>query len=334
MDLKSRARRWLGVEEHRNYTDAITQAIIEQASGEPAGSSGALEIAAGQVSRAFASASVSGRDAGRFDAESLALIGRDLIERGDSVWEIRSSKLVWVQSYDVQSDGAGGWLYAVGTGRARRSARVLHLRYALDPVSGRGIGPMQRAPALDRFASGLERRLGEEGGSPVGYLLPIPAGGADEEIEEFKSDLAKLSGKIAVVETTSAGWGDGRAASPQQDYAPKRLGGLLPAGNIDGFRAARETVLSACGVPTELVERSDGTGQREAWRRFLHGTIQPLGQILVDAAQVAGMDISISWERLMASDIAGRARAFQSMVGAGMDIERAASVSGILQDDS
>jgi len=40
--------------------------------------------------------------------------------------------------------------------------------------------------------------------------------------------------------------------------------------------------------------------------------------------------ITLDWEELRASDIQGSARAFQSMVGGGMPIERAAALSGLL----
>ena len=40
--------------------------------------------------------------------------------------------------------------------------------------------------------------------------------------------------------------------------------------------------------------------------------------------------ISLTWDELRAADISGRARAFQSLVGAGMDLDRAAALSGLL----
>ena len=36
------------------------------------------------------------------------------------------------------------------------------------------------------------------------------------------------------------------------------------------------SVLSACGVPVSLVTDADGTSQREAWRRFVMGGVEPL----------------------------------------------------------
>ena len=79
---------------------------------------------------------------------------------------------------------------------------------------------------------------------------------------------------------------------------------------------------------------SDGTGQREARRRFLHGTVQPLANMLaVELARATGYPCSISFESLFASDIQGRARAFQSLVGGGLPIEDAATASGLVSLD-
>ena len=51
-------------------------------------------------------------------------------------------------------------------------------------------------------------------------------------------------------------------------------------------------MLGACGVPVELFEPGQGTGQREAWRRFLFGTVHPVSNLVLeelrDKLDVAG----------------------------------------------
>ena len=42
-------------------------------------------------------------------------------------------------------------------------------------------------------------------------------------------------------------------------------------------------------------------------------------------------DIALSFDRLMASDLSGRARAFQSMVHGGMDLAQAAALAGLME---
>ncbi len=97
--------------------------------------------------------------------------------------------------------------------------------------------------------------------------------------------------------------------------------------------ASRE-VLAACGVPPVLFAMNpNGTAGREAWRQLLFATVAPLGRLI--AAEMSAKletEIGLAWDELRASDISGQARAFQSMVGAGMDLAKAARLAGLMID--
>ena len=41
----------------------------------------------------------------------------------------------------------------------------------------------------------------------------------------------------------------------------------------------------------------------------------------------------MSWQELRASDLSGRARAFQSLIGGGMPLDQAVSVAGLMIED-
>ena len=100
------------------------------------------------------------------------------------------------------------------------------------------------------------------------------------------------------------------------------------------YHAVNRLVLAACGIPTEIVDQqTDGTSNREAWRRFLHSTLQPMGRIIQAQAAESDLIVEFSFESLMASDIAGRARAFGSLVQGGMDIEEAAALTGLIDSE-
>ena len=75
----------------------------------------------------------------------------------------------------------------------------------------------------------------------------------------------------------------------------------------------------------------DAAGQRESWRRFLHGSVQPLGDLLAGelAVKLDVPGLRLTFDRLMASDLSGRARALQSMVGAGMQLDDARRLGGL-----
>ena len=81
----------------------------------------------------------------------------------------------------------------------------------------------------------------------------------------------------------------------------------------------------------DLVGGADATAAREAWRRFLHGSVVPVAELL--AAELADKldapTLRLRFDRLAASDIMGRARAFQSMTNGGMDAGRAAILAGL-----
>jgi len=179
----------------------------------------------------------------------------------------------------------------------------------------------------------LEKSVMQEAGASVGYLLPIPSGGDDSNVSKLKSDLGALEGKIAVIETTRSGWQEGNP-NYSRDYELVRFGPQIPETSARMFTIAQEVILAACGYPVQLSQSADGTAQREAWRRYLHGTVAPLGRLVEESARLIGLDIALSFEALFASDIMGRARAFGSLVQGGMDITQAAAISGILSTDT
>lgn len=325
------------------YTDAIVAQIIANATNQdpsPTGT-GPLEIAAGVISRAFASATVQGAD---IPPSQIASLARSMIVRGEACAIYDGIELMEAGVWTIEGFASpSSWRYKVQldspSGQGRESVyprnRTVHPLYSYDPSRPwAGVGPLQRAIRSGQISANLEASLSYEAGGSVGYLLPIPSDGNDASVAELKKDIRTLKGTTAVVETTAGGWGEGRASAPRQDYVPQRIGLNPPLSVPQVMSAAQSAILAICGVPVELVQISDGTGQREAWRRCLHGTIEPLSRIIAtELSRVYARPVSFSFDALFASDIQGRARAFQSMVGGGMDLQQAASASGILSDD-
>ena len=70
---------------------------------------------------------------------------------------------------------------------------------------------------------------------------------------------------------------------------------------------------------------------REAYREFLFSNIAPLGRMVAEEL-TAKLDtpVILDWEELRAGDIASHARAFGTLVTGGMEMERAAALSGLL----
>ena len=64
----------------------------------------------------------------------------------------------------------------------------------------------------------------------------------------------------------------------------------------------------------------------------MHATITPLAKIVAqELTEKFETPISLSFDGLFAADLAGRARAFQSLVNGGMDVAKAASLAGLMQ---
>ena len=163
-------------------------------------------------------------------------------------------------------------------------------------------------------------------------MLPLPnLGGDAEPIDALKSDIRHLGGGLAFVESQADGFGSGPVGSATAGWDTRRIGANIPTGSIEAARLAFAEVLAACGLSISLFDAADGTGRREAYRQSLHSVIAPLGR-LVSAELTAKLetDVELGWSELRAGDIAGRARAFQSMVRGGMLVEKSAALSGLM----
>ena len=277
----------------------------------------------------------------------LNLIGRQLVRRGELVARLRVSRgrveATPAGSWDVRGETADRrrWTYQVteygpsgSSVRWAPAAATVHLQWAFDPARPWwGLSPLHVAAADGRLHANAVAALADEAGGPRGTLLPVPEDGEEANLAKLKATIAALAGRLAIVETTSAGWGDGPSAAPKKDWTPQRVGFDAP----DTLRTLRSdsarSVLAACGVPVELVAASEGTGQREAYRRFLFGSVLPVARLVESELRdkLEAEALRFDFSELMAGDLAGRARAFQSMVGAGMALERAAALAGLME---
>lgn len=333
-------------EKRQSYSDAVVTALLNRATGNAlvtAAATAALETAAGTMARAFAAADVDGTDL--LDRSLLASIGRGLVRTGDVLFVIRVDRLGKVtlalasQHEVMGSTDPAGWRYradlsgpdGVRTVRAP-AAGVVHLRYSVDPARPWiGVSPLGWASQTGTLSGAIERSLGHEAATTVGYLLPVPGDLDDEDIETFKADLRTLQGKTAVVETAADAYGAGRLAAPRREYEPQRIGPDVPESMVTLQSNTFDQVLSACGCPPDLGKSPSGANaQRESWRRYLHGTVQPLAdQVGEELSTKLDRPVRLSFDRFFASDVTGRARAFQSLTGGGMEPGRAAQLTGM-----
>ena len=275
----------------------------------------------------------------------LALIGRELIRRGEVVFLIDTTAgklwLLPAEGHDVAGDSTpDSWEYRLTLGGPSRTitydyvpaASVLHFRYAVDPSTPwRGNGPVRVATLAGKLSAATAATLGDESSGPVGRLLGIPVDGADATVEGLKTDIANLRGRLALVQTGD--WANA-GGDAKVDLKTQRFGAEPPASLVELLSASSQEVYSACGFNSALWGGSQAAGTREAWRLALFSVLSPLGR-LVESELKAKFDdeVSLTWTELRASDLSGRARSFQSMVNGGMAVADAIAVAGLMTED-
>ena len=339
-----------------SYTDALVQLIQSRAGGSSAivASTAALEAASGFVQRAFASADVTTGNSILAEAlgpHTLGVIGRAMIRQGEYLGVIEMGmegdnlRLAPAASWDVRggSDPAS-WLYRASlAGPGQQSAfenipaaGVVHIRYTSDTTRPwRGVGPLQSASLSGRLSAEISLALADEFSGPRGQLLPLPnVGGEDPVITSLKADIRGLKGHLAFVESQADQFGSGPQNNAASGWDSKRVGAKVPDSSIRAAELAFGEVISACGLSVALWDDSPGTAKRESYRQALHSVIAPLGRIAA-AELSAKLETSVrfDWAELRAGDVAGRSRALQSMVGAGMDLAKAMALSGLMIPD-
>ena len=351
MGIWQRLRGFEKRQEGGSYSDTIIAMIQSQAGGSSArlDATAALEAVSGFVSRAFASADVSSSMAGVLTPHVLGMIGRSLIRHGEYVAVIRmgleddTPRLAPVASYDiVGNENPASWIYNVsvpgpsqqGTIENLPASGVVHIRYSSDST-WRGVGPLQSAHLAGRLSAEVSTALADELSGPRGSLLPLPnVSGDDAAILALKGDVRTLKGGLAFVEGMADSYGTGPVGSAGSGWDTKRLGATIPNGSIEAARLAFSEVLAACGLSVALFDSSSDSGAREAFRFAMHSLLIPLGRLVSSELTMKfEREINLDWSVVGAGDISGRARAFQSMVGGGMDISKAAALSGLMISD-
>ena len=227
------------IEKRSNYTDTITNNFESQAleGTSTITTIGAVEAAASAYSRAFVNAEVeaSPQIKRALRPSVLANIARSLIRCGESCHLIDVSmgelSLLPISSWDV----TGGvreseWVYWIhlygpsGTSSSQVvSDAVVVPKWGYSPAAPwQGIGPLAFCSSTSRLASNLETKLGDETSGPTGYILPVPKDSPKKgddlsgPLDRFRADLKGMRGQVAIVETVSGGWGEGKSGAPRR----------------------------------------------------------------------------------------------------------------------
>ena len=345
-----------GRTEHResSYTDLLVGLAVSRASGTagaPLGATGALQACVGMVSRAFAAATVQGSAhlAAGVTPAVLSTIGRALMRAGEVVYLIDvglegAVRLRPVGQWDVFGDvPEESWTYRVTMNgptmtRTRQvpAAGLIHCRYEIDPDRPwRGVGPLQSASLAGRLSAETTAALADSESGPRGALLPLPVAGDDPTVGPLKADLRTLAGKLAFVESVRSMHAGAAGNAPGGDWETKRIGADPPRGEVDLFTRSGIEVVNAMGC-AGLFDATTANAAREAFRRFLHATVMPIGRIVSHelSTKLEG-EVTLDFTAIGAADVQGRARAWRSLAGpeASMTAEVAARLVGLAVDE-
>lgn len=159
-------------------------------------------------------------------------------------------------------------------------------------------------------------------------MIPVPNASTSGK---FQTQLRGLKGKLGLVDSEAGNWDAGSANAPAGEWQPRRLGAAPPESLVSLRSDVQNAIVAVCGLPSSVLGNADGSLAREQLRQFLHVAIQLASLILASQIEaVLEVRPVFDFTAMAASDIAGRARAFGSLVAAGMPLDKAAAVSGVL----
>ena len=208
---------------------------------------------------------------------------------------------------------------------------MLHFKYSCDPQKPwRGNGPIEVASLTGKLSAETTNQLANESSGPVGRLLGIPKEGDDTTVAGLKDDIRDAKGRVALMETGD--WdnvGGGKA-----ELKTHRFGAEPPQSLVNLQELAFREIVAACGLSVALWGNGDASATREAWRLALFGVIAPLARMVErELSDKLEDEIGLSFMEMRATDLAGRARAFASMVKGGMAVAEAVAIAGLMVED-
>ena len=323
-----------------NATEATISALATRAAGRDARPEtlAALEIAASYVGRAFASAVVGGPEAaGLLSREALAMIGRSLVLRGELVMLPEGGGLIPASTFDIRG-GPDEWAYRCDfAGPSRSVSRflpaqsVLHFRINADPSQPwRGRSAHSLASATAATAASAEASATGEAKIAISRLIPVASTLTPDQRGQTTGTLAdelKRGGYFALsLIGARPGAGERMSRVAVEPVQPDPSEGHLALRH-----SAALELIEAAGVPSALADpRAEAQGQREAFRRFVHGTVEPMARMVeAEMTAKAGLSCDLNFASLFAADLAGRGRALKQMVESGVALADALDTVGL-----
>ena len=331
-----------------SYTDSFVNALLEAAGGQvvDASTTAPIEFAAGLWDRTLSNVEVEPSHLrSLITPDVLGSIARGLVLRGQVVGVIEDGGLVLASGVEVTGGPQPStWRFKVTLDGPSRSQSmtvgyddVLLFQWSADPRRPwAGIGPLSRANVSAALLARLEGRMSEETSAISGHLLSVPDTDPSA-ISKLQEDLRTLKGRTAFVRT-SKNWvtEEGKvSAGVPGEYVQRRIGAMVPDGNIHLREAAGMDLVAACGVPGALFRSdADGTASRAATGRFLDFSVQPVADgMAAELGRKLGLPVTLGFEHLKRADtILTLSRAAATLAKAGVSVGSALNAVGLGED--
>ncbi len=287
----------------------------------------AFGMAAGLVSRIFATAKVRGTD--KFSPVLLAQYGYRMVTEANCVIYLdRELRLNEASNWDLLRGDAhpSTWRYMIDTSGPTRglsldlpAASVIHTRlYARSGEQERGKSPVDNARVTRDLASGIESQLSNEASRSSGYIASW------RMLREKGMDriVAALTGRTRFVEMK------GDRGSPHENITLARVGINPPTGLVSLRKDVLNGIVGLMGVPAGLRDEAGSSAYVNAMRLLQETLIEPLAALLAyEATRVLETEVSFSFPLQMRSDRFMAARLFKTLRDAGMSPEAAFSAA-------
>lgn len=269
-------------------------------------------------------------------ADVLAAIGLDLCLRGESCWHVRVEggdlRMVRVAYWDHVSPGRAFQLH-IAHQYHTETIRALAGEVVLLTINSPANAPWQgRSPFALMGAS--PRLMAEIEGAVSGAvewvgrgLLPFPDVVPEEQQSAALRGL-KGGGMLAAIRSRADFATNTGNARPNEFKRVELTPDHESADLNPTVDQLHNRLLAAAGIPPTLLTPNGNAGaMREGYRLFVLQHIEPLArQLLPELAKVGVTKLGTG--TMMSADVAGRARAVGTLVGAGMSLDKALALVG------
>lgn len=296
--------------------------------------SATVAACAGMWSRAFAMLDAD-PDPNPLTATHLAAIGQDLCLRGEACFHVRveGSDLRLVRAAYWDELGNGRYHLHIAHPARTETVRALEgevLRLVINSPAEqpwRGRSPFALMGGSVKLMAEIEAAVAGAVDWVGRGVLPFPDTVPEEQQTAAIRGL-KGGGMLAAIRS-KADFSTSTSGNRASEFRRVELTPDLEQADLNPTVDALHTrVLAAAGIPPALLTDSGNAGaMREAYRLFVLQTIEPLArQLLPELAKVGITKLGTG--TMMSADVAGRARAVGTLVGAGMTLDKALALVG------